>query len=417
MKKPTILFVAYGGGHVNMLVPVIHALGSQVDARIQVLGLTTAGAVLERAGIPHIGFRDLLRAGDESALERGRALAADVPSGSIPKEESVAYLGLSYTDLCSRLGAAEAERLYVERGRQAFLPLTIMERLIMEERPDLVVATNSPRTERAAILTAGKVGIASVCLVDLFAIHDTQWIGQPGYANRVCVFSDYTRQLLISAGRPPADIVVTGNPAFDRLSDPSLPARGAQFRADRGWSETTRVVLWASQAEPARHPFTGALGDPQLPRLVERKLIEIVGRHPDWVMMIRPHPSEKLDLTDLPERVYASGPHDDLAESLMATDVVVAMSSTVGLEGAFLGKPLVTPTMSVTSSGAPYAKMGIALGVEHLAHLEAGLQHALDGQWRPAGALPPVGGATAQVVRCLAEVLGNVTRLSSRHLQ
>ena len=57
MKK--VLFVAYGGGHVNMVIPVAKKLMAQPGFYVEVLGLTTARHVLEKENIPCFGFSDL----------------------------------------------------------------------------------------------------------------------------------------------------------------------------------------------------------------------------------------------------------------------------------------------------------------------------------------------------------------------
>ena len=66
MPNKKIVFVTYGGGHVNMLVPVIKELQKQDNLELIVLGLTTAGSVLKNNNIPYIGFKDLLKDNDDA---------------------------------------------------------------------------------------------------------------------------------------------------------------------------------------------------------------------------------------------------------------------------------------------------------------------------------------------------------------
>jgi hypothetical protein len=70
-------------------------------------------------------------------------------------QETVAYLGLSMADLIADVGPEEAELAYRQFGRQAFLPVRTLDRILRQVAPDLVVCTNSPRAERAAVLAAG----------------------------------------------------------------------------------------------------------------------------------------------------------------------------------------------------------------------------------------------------------------------
>src|SRR6185369_5486111 len=175
--------------------------------------------------------------------------------------------------------------------RQAFLPVRTMTRVLQRVQPDLVVVTNSPRAERAAVIAAAQLGIPSVCLVDLFAVDEVRWIGAPDYARRVCVLNEGVREFLLAAGRRPEQVVVTGNPAFDTLRDPSNAQQGLELRRRHGWNDQ-RVVLWPSQSEPAIHPFDGTPGDPQLPDRVLARLAGWVARNRDAVLCVRPRAGE-----------------------------------------------------------------------------------------------------------------------------
>ena len=180
-----IVFVTYGGGHVNMLVPVIKELQRHDNLELVVLGLTTAGLVLKNNNIPYIGFKDLLNDNDY-ALKWGKKLVRKNDAHNLVSyKESVAYMGLSYVDLENEYGKEMAAKLYSEKGRQVFNPMNTIRRFLEEESPDLLVATNSPRAERAAINVARELGIASVCLIDLFALQAVKWIGRSGYAGRL----------------------------------------------------------------------------------------------------------------------------------------------------------------------------------------------------------------------------------------
>lgn len=77
-----ILLVAYGGGHVAMLTPIAQTLTAQGQPFI-FLALTTAKSVLDRLGIPSIGFRDLPEATDSDAQRWGIELAGDLPVGGL----------------------------------------------------------------------------------------------------------------------------------------------------------------------------------------------------------------------------------------------------------------------------------------------------------------------------------------------
>lgn len=357
--EKTVLFVAYGSGHIKMLIPVAQALATSGLARPVVLALTTAAPAARAAGLEVVQFKDFVAPADAPALAHGRRLMSALGAPVADAEETTAYLGLSFANLVAEVGLAQAEENYLQKGRQAFLPVAILTRILKKIRPDVVVATNSPRAERAAIVAAGQLGIPSVCVVDLFAIDEVQWIGDAHYADRVCVLNDSVRQFLIASGRRAEQVVVTGNPGFDALNDAAAIAQGRQLRAAQGWADK-RVVLWPNQVEPAVHPFDGRIGNPGLPAQALGHLMDwVLSRH-DVVLCIRARAGEHAPVIAVDPRIVLTGQDWPLAPLLHAADMVVTLSSTVGLEGHLAGCRLVQVLGSMFDTAMPLASYGIA---------------------------------------------------------
>ena len=392
-----IFFVGYGGGHMTMLIPVIQALQDQAGYELIVLGLTTSASKLSEAGIPYIGYRELVDSNEDGrALEIGRSMVAELGQKTkIDEAESVAYLGLSYGDMIKRLGEEGAREEYEAKGRQAFLQLTIMERAFRKFQPDLVIATNSPRTEKAALLTARQMGIPAICIMDLFDPREFKdRIGKPGYADRVCVLSETVKENLKTFGRPEEEIIVTGNPAFDSLANPDLRVLAEQLRSRKGWAGD-KVILWARQVNP---------NDWGLYEKVESHLYGLLEKHPDWHLVIRPHPNDPTQFNHLPDRVSLSTQQDDLPTFLQASDVIITVNSTVGMQGVAIGKPLITVELGAASPFTPYGEMGFSIGIHSVDLLEESIQKALDGFKAPE-TLPEPGYATLAVVGVIRELL------------
>ena len=149
-----LLFVSYGGGHVAMLAPVARA-AIAAGHDVTYLALTTAGGVTRGLGIPTLGYDELWDYAAPGARSYGAELAAELPpGGSVPEAESIAYLGISFADLAAVEGGERARARFIDEGRHAFLPVATMKRFLAAFRPDAVIASNSPRTEQAALLAA-----------------------------------------------------------------------------------------------------------------------------------------------------------------------------------------------------------------------------------------------------------------------
>ncbi len=370
---PTWLFVAYGGGHAKALIPVALRAQAQGVARVVFLALTTAAAEVRAAGLPAYGFADLLEPGDEAARRHGPRLADALSVQAAAREESEAYLGLSYAELEADVGPQAAAARYEALGRQAFLPVRVLERAIRRWQPARVLATNSPRAERAALLAARRLGVPSLCLLDLFGLWEREWLVRPDYADAVCVINDAVRDSLMAGGRPAGHVHVTGNPAFDGLHDPSWAEQGAALRRDAGW-DGLHVLLYASSPEPEASPGIEGRGDPAWPRRIESRLVEVVQADPRLALWVRRHPSEAAadDIVTLghPRIRVSQGP---LHAFLQACDEVVVTVSTVGVEARIAGRRVSQVRGSILDGLSPYLSMGIAdreLSLDHLACLQ-----------------------------------------------
>lgn len=386
----TVLAVAYGGGHIACLLPVIERLRARGD-RVEILALTTAAATCADRGISFRRVVDFPTIQDDRSRAHGERLAAAQPAhAAVSREETVAYLGASYRDLEDDLGVEGAARRFAEAGRQAFLPVGSLAGIIAAVRPDALLTTSAPRAERAAVLAARRLGVPAAVVVDLFALSEDAWLADPAFGDAICVLGPSVREHLIAKGRPPADVTVTGNPVFDRLGDPALAERGRALRSARGW-DGCQVVTWASQPEPS---------DPELPRRIEGALTAALATRPSWRLVIRRHPSEQVPPPAAHPQVVHSTRADDLHTLLAASDAVVTMTSTVGLEAAIIGKPLVTYDRSENTHLCPYAAMGLSLGSQTVEALPGVVDCALSGA-APKPTLPPVGEGATGVVAVL----------------
>ncbi|QIE47922.1 UDP-glycosyltransferase (plasmid) [Pseudohalocynthiibacter aestuariivivens] len=394
-----VLFVSYGGGHIQAILPVAQAL-HDAGKNICIFALTTAAAVVEKSGLPYFTYADLPQAREQAVIATGQRLAAQMPANNVlPAAETQAYLGINYLDMVARLGPEETDQAWENGGRQHFFPLPTMIRVLENLAPRLIMATNSPRSEQAAIDAAGTVGIPALCLVDMFALQEVAWLKKPGFGRQLFVFDESVRQMLINHGRPAEDIVVTGNPAFDSLYDPATIAAGQRLRDDRGWGQDGRIsLLYASSPEPEKHPFTGEPANPALPRDLEYHLRELIDADPQYELIIRRHPSEDQAIAT-GERVYASPRSDDINALVHAADVVIVIGSTVGLQGYLAGTPVLSVECSVFSKDAPFGDFGMSTAVEDFDAIAVALKEIRTGRRDVEGQRP-----RTAVSRILAEV-------------
>lgn len=385
---PRVLFVSYGGGHIGMVLPVMRELESLlpgVDCRLMAL---TTGHLRAKATRPDaLGYKDFLHLVDAGAARAwGERLSEGNTSPDVPLDETIAYLGINYLDLIAQHGEDGAADLYREQGRYGFRPLNFMRRVIDALQPDAVVATNSPRSERTALDVAGERGLPAIGMVDLFGLDsDTYVLHEPKPA-WTCVISEGVRQRLIVRGFPAEGVVVTGNPAFDGLFSADNRERAQRFLVERGWQDL-QPVLFAGHWEPQAHPATPVPVGQALPREIEAVLRDCVRSRDDLALVVRYHPSDWTQYPRLPDepRVHFSEPpKEPIHPLILASQAVVVQTSTVGLESAVGGKPVI----SVENSPAAHvwfslAQQGVSTPATTPAHLPDVLDAVLAGGGTP----------------------------------
>lgn len=393
-----VLLASYGGGHANMLLPVYRELQKNSNLDVSVMAFTGARFTYEKAGLPFFSFKDTAEyKSSERAAQLGARFAGET-SGLLPLEETIAYMGCSMADLMETHGEAQALDLFHQNGRNAFLPVRFFKSLLQREKYDLVITTNSPRSEKALVFAARDLGIPTVVIVDLFDRREFKdRTAHPGYGDKICVLNDYVRDEMVSLGRPREEIVVTGNPAFDKLANPNLKSLAQQLRKERGW-DGKKIVLWArgNDAESL-----------ELNSSVETRLNDFSLQNPNTVLVIRPHPNENLEALQFPSSAFISTRLDPLPPLLEASDLVITMLSTVGLEAALIGKPLIQLRMTEHSYASPYVELGLAtpaLNLDELIH-EAQKILMSEASSRPPDWASRVGSAARSVAQVALDLL------------
>lgn len=385
MKKH-LLFVTYGGGHVHMVYPVVHALRQKEGYKrgqlaIHILALTGARPILQANDVECVGFHDYLdHAKDADAIRWGTQLAKDNHSSTIgiTVDESIAYMGLCYKDLVLRHGEQEAARLYGEHGRNAFLPLTVLERVFDDIQPNFVIATNSPRSEAAAIDVANQRGIDNMVMTDLFTSIGGYYIR----ARHVTFLNHLAQTMFTTDGYVDPDIstfYITGNPAMDMMcASPKTKTPGwmaTHFPESAGKTVVLHIDMHAYWDPERQCGYYKTDAD----TAQELDVVYQAARKNNAFYIVRPHPSQDRTvhlawLTGKPDAQL--GADCDLVELLRNADLVVVRTSTVGLQAAYMRKRVLQLSADFHTD-MPLATMGVAWGANSYDEVEPVMRRAL----------------------------------------
>ena len=398
------LLVCYGGGHAEIMRVLARALMAE-GITPQIIGFTTAYQVLKRDGLPVLSVEALADpdpAADAPFRQAVRPFLDGNYHPDITPEQTETYFALGLRGLADEIGLDAALENLRAKGRVAFCPVSVMKRYLQRNRFDCVVATTSPRFELAMLRAARHLGIPSLAVSDLFLLQEREWILSGDYAEHLTVLSETLREELLGLGLVGVDVHVTGNPVFDEL----LPragdsARRERLRADLGLGER-KVVLWPSPA---------AIHSPRFDRpfLTPGQLVAafepFCRSHPQFAYLLRPHPNAPYSLPPGAENGVLD-PGLSARDALLVADMVCTELSTMGLQAAMRGLPVVCVGYGAE---AIYPSYGLAHCVDTLDEALRLLAAGERATGFPKGALPPAGTA----VPAILDVMRGLTPSSS----
>lgn len=353
-----IFCVTYGGGHVAIVKALYPYLSSKKDVEVSILALTTSTLTLCEESIPHKKISSYLSIFpyQDKILEYGEELAQqayDKESG-LSYEDIKIYLGLSFYDLVTSCGSYEkAMEKYITNGRKCFFPLETMMHIVEYEMPDVLLVTSGQRMEKAAAFAANKYNIPVVRIEDL-----------PGeardieYKCKLLVMNDNYRQ--IAAEHNPkvdiADICVTGHPVFELNSriDQTLQD---ELEKKLKLKQYKNVIVFFTECNKNQYD-------------VIRELDKIARRHPEDLIIIKPHPNQFDISYDFESRNCLIDKSYSAKYYLSICTVAMTTFSTVGLEAALLDKMLIVINTENEIYSPDYCALGYAEKVGSLDELE-----------------------------------------------
>lgn len=347
MKK--ILFVAYGGGHINIIDLITEKLIKEKEVEFKILALTTAYnkvvAKYPDGIVKKISdYKELFRDSLSEVEEFGKELLAENynESSGISKEDTIMYLGTSMYDLVTKYGKKKAEELYKQSKRQAFLPVETMKKILSYEKIDLIVSTTSPRFEQASFIAGNELGIETLEILDLFG----ELYPLPE-ANHIVCMNEMVKESLINQGLKDKKYHFLGQPAIENTANKILNLDKKKIRNKIQIKEKT-TLLYATQIPCIYNKdfsVKSFAGYDAINKGVFEILKKINDRY-DINILLRIHPNEKMinykeQLLKYPF-IKPINNILNLEESIGICDILLNQASTVSLEAMTVGKKVYT---------------------------------------------------------------------------
>lgn len=409
------LFVCYGGGHADALIPVMTYLRKNTNVEVEAIGVNLAADKLRKSGIPCKTLSSYL---DVRSVEVGFPLARDRHnfSSTVSFADSIAYYGYTMSDLIDEVGEGVAYQIQEIFDRRTMFPVKTMIRILQQEAPDVVVTTTMNRFEAATLYAAGLLGIGSVKVEDLIGrinktfpdkiqvenekekeeliangispqniiikselknpivmsyyeeIHQRQLDTRP---TAFAVLCDYAKKEIEKRGIDPNSIHVTGQPAFDQHPWFLMHTKRSDVCSRIGIDEHKKLVTFMSQPNAEREDAF---------RTIIRALNSIDCSDINFIVKL--HPNEDGRIQELILHEYGFDriklvKNFDARELLAVSDLIMTVSSTTGLEAAVMGKLLVYVNVTDKEDFIPFDDMRIGIKCTNDSELADVLKDAL----------------------------------------
>ena len=347
MRK--VLFVSYGGGHINIINEVIKEIIKYKNIDFKVLALTTAYdksvSIFSDKYIKKISdYKDLFKKDIEKINYYGSLILEDNynASSGISKEDTLIYLGLSMFELVQTHGEQKAFDLYNKKQRQAFLPIKTMKKILEYEDISLVVTTTSPRFEEASLTAANELGIETIQILDLFG----ELYPLPR-ANHIICMNNYISESLKKQGLIKNKYYHFGQPAIEKTVKNILSVDKVIIK-NKLELNSNKTLLYATQKpniyneDFSYHNFAGyeTINDNIF------SIFEFLYEKYNINILVRLHPNEDFNdykkWFDKYNFVQYINNKCNLEESLAICDVLLNQASTVSVEAISANKDVFT---------------------------------------------------------------------------
>lgn len=243
--------------------------------------------------------------------------------------------------------------------------------LLRQTRPSHVVVADDTTTHGRVLVLAAQALDIPTLNIQHGAIADVQHY-RHAIADRMAVWGEHDRALLVQNGVPESRLVITGQPRFDasaQIADAHAVRRALKLPSAH------KLILWATTPYVARLAYDF----PERNQRYLAALLALLEREQDWILLLKLHPVDQRKAyaqhlsechTRLRKRVRLYQ-QEDIQELLLVSDVVVAWNTSVIQEAALLHKPMVGMNFFSFPESIPSVSSGIALPAtneEELAH-------------------------------------------------
>jgi len=359
-KKKILFFVSTRNHFVNAL-PVIRMLQKRNDVIIQnlcmdlfVLGKKAiVSKLFLKEGISHNHLQQYANLSLLKKVFKGYKHinhCQHLIGGNLNSLETVKLHGINLTPLLTNyiifLIKYELQYLiyYVELIRE----------MLDKEKPDMVALLCEFNRDSRSLIRFSKERKIPLYYIEHSIIYDGP-LTRGLDSDYMAVEGSALKKRLENYGVPSEKLIVTGRPVYDEIIKTKDKIDVSLFKKF-GLDKTKKIVLLA----------TNPYGEDNARKLVSA-VVNAINKFDELQLIIKPHPRESVDFYQrlLDELNFKNGKaiDYDTFELIKISELVIVVTSTVGLEAMLCNKPVISINLFNLPEAVPYVKTGSAIGV------------------------------------------------------
>lgn len=234
--------------------------------------------------------------------------------------------------------------------------------LFREYQPSALItgtSMNATNLEKKFLTIAKALAVPSISILDFWANYSLRFSDTPGdlkfIPDVIAVMDELAYKEMVTEGFSPDNLIITGQPAFDGIAEYKKRSKHRSFREIRQKycvRENDLFVVFVSQplsrfyGKDRTYPgFLGYTEKTVLNDLVRALDVISDGSSEDIVLLIRPHPKEKIADYDMNKssniRIIIAD-QDDPRDLILASDLVAGMNTELLVEACYLGSIVIS---------------------------------------------------------------------------
>lgn len=363
MKK--IFMVSYGGGHSKILVEIYKKINKNfLNFEIIYLAMTTSKKDLIKENLKFKTLENYLNILEINNKEIDLIKDFNITynyNEYVSNEEHELYNKVCLDELLDKYSFEELRRNLLKYGRRLYLPLKNMKNIIDYEKPDLIITTNAPRFERAALIVGNKMKIPTISIEDLYGDPNETDIKidlelqkmdySKSFGKYICVIDEVAQRNIAKQLLNKNKIFITGNPNFDKLVK-----RKREGKISTAEIIKEKKILYLAQSTKDFE-------------IILEHLKNIMKRRKDITTIVKLHPNQRVVIEETDNFFIEN---KNLEELILESNLVITEYSTSGIEALILDRKVLSIQLDRTKRcPIPFEKFSNTKIVKELPEIES----------------------------------------------